>query len=189
MPNLLLEKIDYKIETTRRGTWKRYVYPSGASFAEFTAHTTLFGLPLVHYTRGICPETGRRVVAKGFIAVGRVAMGLIALGQIAVGALTVGQLALGLLLGLGQASTGIIAIGQLALGSGFGGGQIATGMIAIGQIGAGHYVLAQFGVGTHLWSMASADPEAVAFFKSLWTTIMHFPCRALSTLGLLSSSC
>ena len=79
----------------------------------------------MHYTRGKCPETGRRIIAKGVIAVGRLATGIVAIGH---------------------ASFGLIAIGQLAYGK---------------------YVLAQFGYGEYVWSQKRADPEAVAFFKSL----------------------
>ena len=85
MANLLLEQVDYKIEETPRGTWKRYVYPSGGCYAEFTSRATIFGLAFLHYTVGICPETGKRKTAKGFIALGRKAMGVIAIGQFAAG--------------------------------------------------------------------------------------------------------
>ncbi|MDP2970222.1 MAG: hypothetical protein Q8P64_13595, partial [Deltaproteobacteria bacterium] len=85
MKNLLLEKVEYKIETTSFGTWRRFVYPNGKYFAEFRSHATFWGLPLLHYTRGICPETGRRVVAKGIMAVGRLAMGALAIGQASFG--------------------------------------------------------------------------------------------------------
>ena len=73
MKNLLLEKVEYKIETTNFGVWRRFVYPNGSYFAEFKSHATFMGLPLFHYTRGKCPETGRRIIAKGVIAVGRLA--------------------------------------------------------------------------------------------------------------------
>jgi len=52
MKNLLLEKVEYKIETTNFGVWQRFVYPNGAYFAEFKSHATFMGLPLFHYTRG-----------------------------------------------------------------------------------------------------------------------------------------
>lgn len=35
MKNLLLENVEYKIETTNLGVWRRYLYPTGAYFAEF----------------------------------------------------------------------------------------------------------------------------------------------------------
>ena len=153
--------------TTNFGVWRRFVYPNGAYFAEFKSHAIFFGLPLLHYTHGKCPETGRRVVAKGVIAVGRLAMGILAIGQASFGIIAIGQAGLGLVLGLGQGVTGLYAIGQAAIGLMLGLGQIATGEIAIGQLAYGKYVLAQIGYGDYVWSMNRADPEAVTFFKSL----------------------
>ena len=167
MKNLLLEKVEYKVETTNFGVWRRFLYPNGAYFVEFKSHAIFFGLPLLHYTRGKCPETGKRVVAKGVIAVGRLAMGILAIGHASFGVIAIGQLGLGLLLGLGQGATGLYAIGQAAIGLMFGLGQMATGEIAIGQVAYGTYVLAQVGYGDYVWSMNRADPEAVLFFKSL----------------------
>jgi hypothetical protein len=166
MKNLLLEKVEYQTETTSWGTWRRFVYPDGKYFAEFRSHTTFWGLPLMHFTRGICPETGRRVMAKGIIALGRFALGALAIGQVSFGLIAIGQAGLGLLLGLGQASTGLYAIGQAAIGVLFGAGQVATGQIAIGQVAFGKYVLAQIGFGEYVWSMNRSAPEAVSFFKA-----------------------
>jgi len=166
--NLLLENVEYQMETTNFGVWRRFVSPNGAFFAEFKSHAIFFGLPLLHYTRGKCPETGRRVVAKGVIAVGRLAMGILAIGQASFGIIAIGQAGLGLLLGLGQGATGLYAIGQAAIGLMFGLGQIATGEIAIGQLAYGKYVLAQIGYGDYVWSMKRDDLEAVTFFKSLF---------------------
>jgi len=167
MKNLLLENVEYKVETSNFGAWRRFLYPDGAYFAEFKSHATFLGLPLLHYTRGICPETGRRVIAKGVVAVGRLATGILAIGHASFGLIAIGQLGLGLLLGLGQGATALCAIGQAAVGLMFGLGQIATGEIAIGQLAYGKYVLAQVGYGDYVWSVKRADPEAVAFFKSL----------------------
>ena len=147
MKNLLLENVEYQMETTNFGVWRRFVYPNGAYFAEFKSHAIFFGLSLLHYTCGKCSETGRRVVAKGVIAVGRLAMGILAIGQ---------------------ASFGIIAIGQAAIELMLGLGQVATGEVAIGQLAYGQYVLAQIGYGDYVWSMKRADPEAVTFSKSLF---------------------
>ncbi|MDP2968796.1 MAG: hypothetical protein Q8P64_06270 [Deltaproteobacteria bacterium] len=169
MKNLLLEDVEYKVEATHWGTWRRFVYPNGKYFAEFRSHATFWGLPLLHYTRGKYPETGRRVVAKGIVAVGRLAMGALAIGQASFGIIAIGQLGLGLLLGLGQGATGLYAIGQVAIGLMFGLGQFATGEIAIGQVAFGKYVLAQLGFGEHVWSMKRTNSEARAFFKSFLT--------------------
>lgn len=171
MKNLLLDEVEYKIEKTRWGIWRSFLYPTGAYFSEFRSYGELWGLPVIHYTRGISPETGKRVVAKGIIAVGRLAVGVVAIGHASAGIIAIGQLGLGLLFGLGQACTGAYAIGQLALAALFGIGQVATGQVAIGQIAWGEYVLAQFGVGEHVWSAEHADPEAVTYFKGLWAQL------------------
>ena len=167
MGNLLLEKIDYKIEKTELGTWRRYVYPTGMRFAEFKSHATWRGLPLLHYTYGVCPETGKRIMAKGVIAVGRIAAGLLAIGQASFGLIAIGQLGLGLLFGLGQASSGFYAIGQLALGTAFGLGQLATGYTAIGQFAYGKYILAQAGFGSYAVLPGYSDPEAQEHFRAV----------------------
>jgi hypothetical protein len=172
MNNLLLERIAYQEQRTAFGTWRRYMYPSGAVFAELRTQRTLLGWPLLHYTKGVCPETGRRVTARGVIAIGRLAVGIIALGQAAVGPIAIGQLALGLLLGLGQAATGFGAVGQAVLGAGYGLGQLAVGHVVVAQLGYGEYVLAQAGAGTHVWSVTRRDPQALAFFRSL---PVHWP--------------
>lgn len=167
MDNLLLEKIEYKIEETRFGVWRRYGYQTGASYHEFKSHVSWLGMPLVHYTYGRNPETGKRVVAKGVIAVGRLSCGIVAIGHASFGLLAVGQLAIGLAFGLGQLSTGLAAVGQAALAIIFGLGQFATGYIAIGQLAFGVYVLAQSGFGEFVWSVKRADPTAIELFKSL----------------------
>ena len=165
--NVLLDRVEYQIETTHFGTWRRYLYPTGVYFAEFKSHSTFFGLPLRHYTHGICPETGKRILAKGVIGIGRFVTSILALGQASFGMVAIGQLGLGLLLGLGEGSTGWVAIGQLAIGLYFSLGQMATGSIAIGQLGLGKYVLAQMGFGEHVLSTKGSDPEAIEFFRDL----------------------
>jgi len=165
--NLLLQDVEYRIDETSLGTWRRFMYPNGSLFEEFISRQRLFGLPLVHYTYGKCPETGRRIVAKGIIAVGRLAVGGLAIGQASMGVIAVGQLAIGLMFGLGQACTGLFALGQLAIGGILGIGQFATGYAAIGQLGLGRYVLAQFGAGQHVWDMRGVAPAAREFFKPL----------------------
>jgi hypothetical protein len=166
MPNIFLEKIEYKVEETAMGTWMRYGYENGTSFHEFKSRAKWLGMPLIHYTFGKNPETGRRVVAKGVIAVGRMACGIIAIGQASIGVIAIGQLAIGFLFGLGQLSTGLVAAGQVAIGVYFGLGQVAIGQVAIGQLAYGKYVLAQFGFGENVLSMTRRDEPAFEFFKS-----------------------
>ncbi len=165
--NLLLEDVTYKIEKTDFGIWRRFAYTNGDLFEEFKSHNRFMGLPLLHYTRGKCPETGKRIVAKGIIAIGRLAVGGLAIGHASAGLISIGQLAIGLLFGLGQASTGLYAIGQLALAYTFGFGQLVTGYTAIGQFALGKYVLAQLGFGEFVWDMKHAAPEAKEFFRGL----------------------
>jgi hypothetical protein len=167
MRNLLLESVAYQVQETRLGVWRRFLYPGGELFEEFASHRKVCGLPLLHFTSGKSPETGKRVVAKGVIAVGRKAVGVLAIGQAALGVIAVGQLALGLLLGLGQASWGLVAVGQLAIGGVFGFGQAVTGAVAIGQFGLGKYVLAQLGFGEHVWDTRATSPVAREFFRWL----------------------
>lgn len=167
MRNLLPEQIEYKIDETPLGTWRRFMYADGSLFQEFVSHQRFFGLPLLHYTYGKSPETGSRVVAKGIIAVGRLATGLLAIGHASFGLVAIGQLAVGLLFGLGQASTGLFALGQLAVAVVFGVGQLTTGYAAIGQLALGKYVLAQLGFGEHVWDSRAIAPAAREFFRPL----------------------
>src|SRR5580700_8524559 len=93
LQNQLLQDIRYKTDETSWGVWRRFLYPSGQLFEEFKSHASFFGLPWLHYTHGKCPETGKRVVAKGMIAVGRLACGGLAIGQASLGVVAIGQLA------------------------------------------------------------------------------------------------
>jgi hypothetical protein len=166
MGNVLLEKVELEVIRTRSGTWRRYLFSTGARFAEYTSHARILGLPLVHYTCGVNPETGGRVVARGVFAFGRIATGVFAFGQAAFGLLAFGQLAVGPI-AIGQGALGLLAAGQLAVGAALALGQIAVGWVAIGQVGVGTWVLAQAGVGSHLWTPGAADPEAGRFFRSV----------------------
>jgi hypothetical protein len=165
--NMLHQDVQYQTEETTLGVWRRFLYPSGMLFEEFVSHGRLLGLPMLHYTSGTCPETGKRIVAKGIIAIGRRALGIVAIGQASMGVVAIGQLAIGLVLGLGQASTGIVAVGQLAIAIAFGLGQGAVGNVVIGQFAFGEYVLAQLGFGLHVWDTRGAAPEAQRLFEAI----------------------
>jgi hypothetical protein len=164
--NLLLADVAYDITETRRGRWRRYLYPNGQLFEEFVSHAQVFGMPVLHFTRGKCPETGKRIVAKGLIAVGRMAFGVVAIGQASCGVIAVGQASIGVLFALGQACLGLFALGQVALATSFGVGQFATGYAAIGQFAYGKYVLAQFGIGEFVWDTRGVSNDAVRFFQA-----------------------
>src|ERR1041384_2082525 len=136
MPNLLNTPIDFRVTRTKLGTWKRYLYQSGALYHEFTSHTSILGYPLLHFANGRNPETGKIAVARGVIAIGQIARGFLAIGQVAIGVIAVGQVAIGVLAGVGQAACGIIAIGQMS-----------AGVFCIGQFAVGHWSWAQYGTG------------------------------------------
>ena len=174
MKNLLLEPVEYQMEHTGLGVWRRFMYPNGQRFSEFRSHADLLGLPLIHYTSGICPETGSRITAKGVLAVGRLAVGGLAIGHASAGVIAVGQAGLGLLFGLGQAAAGYYALGQLALGWEFAVGQLAMADNVIAQLGLGEWVLAQMGIGEHVWDTRAADPEAVTHFQGLWERLLQW---------------
>src|SRR3954451_4875563 len=114
-PNVLRNDVEYIIQETANGVWRRYLYPNGRRFAEFKTYLNVGGLPLVHYTHGICPQTRRRITAHRNIAIGRVASGIIAIGQFAISPIAIGQLTIGLLFAMGQASFGFFWLGQLAV--------------------------------------------------------------------------
>ena len=165
--NLLLEDVQYSVHETAHGVWRRFLYPSGQRFAEFKSHLTWGKLPLVHYTYGVCPETGKRITARGVIAIGRFARGMIAIGQVSLGLIAIGQFSFGLIFCLAQFGAGACCVGQAAIGVLFGVGQLATGQIAIGQFAFGSYVLAQLGFGQHVVDSRMVDPVAKDFFLSL----------------------
>lgn len=165
--NLLLEDVQYQIEETAHGVWRSFLYPSGQRFAEFKSHMSWGNMPLVHYTYGVCPETGKRITARGVVAIGRFAHGMIAIGQVSLGLIAIGQFSFGLIFCLAQFGAGAVSVGQLAIGVLFGAGQLATGQIAIGQFAYGHFVLAQFGLGKHVIDMRGVDPAAKDFFLRL----------------------
>lgn len=158
---------EYDYSETPRGFWRRYQHTNGKRYSEYISKAELFGLRLVHLTRGHSPETGKRVTARGIVAVGQRAVGVVAVGQIAGGVVAVGQLGLGLALGLGQLSTGLVAIGQGAAGLFAGIGQLASGYVAVGQLAYGKFVLAQVGGGDHVWDTYSASETAQQFFRAL----------------------
>ncbi|MFC1553539.1 hypothetical protein ACFL7D_02790 [candidate division KSB1 bacterium] len=153
--NLLLKEIEYKTEETNFGIRRSYVYPNGKLFSEFKSHTEMMGLPFIHFTRGKNPETGKRIIAKGIIAIGRISFGVISIGQLALGFLAIGQFALG-----------IVVLAQFAGALHTGIGQIvASYYMTIAQVGYGEYVLAQVGIGEYVMDMRNISPEAAEFFK------------------------
>lgn len=168
LPLVLPEVVGSRVDETSLGVWSQSLYADGSRFVEYVSHQSYFGFPLVHITRGRCPETGRSKPARGILAIGRRAFGVIAIGQFASGIIAIGQLALGVLFGLGQLTCGAFGLGQGAICGFVGIGQVATGYVTIGQIAFGQFVLAQFGLGAHVWDMRGTDPAARQFFVQLW---------------------
>lgn len=171
MANLLNQQPDYVFPQNRLGVTRKYLYESGMLFREFKSHLKIGILPLVHITLGVNPETGKRLWAKGVIAIGRKAAGIIAIGQLAIGIISIGQLSIALLIAMGQLSVaGLFAAGQAGIGA-VAIGQAAVGLIAIGQFAAGFYALGQTGIGKFVLSTHTRDQQAVIFFKSLLETL------------------
>ncbi len=127
---------------------------------EYKTPLTIYGWPLVHIAFGR-DENGRFRIAKGVIAIGQFGIGLI----------TIAQLGFGALFSFGQLVGGLFAIGQVAPAVFFGIGQFTTGHVAIGQMAIGDWVLAQLGLGIHVWSTTTTDPAAVAYFTGLWEAV------------------
>jgi hypothetical protein len=120
---------------------------------EYRSETTLFGLPLVHIASGFDPETGRKRIAKGIIAIGDMAVGVLAIGGGAFGGLAIGGGAIGLI-ALGGGAIGLL----LALGGG------AIGGVAVGGGAFGYYAFGGGAFGAHPLGGNAQDPEAMRFF-------------------------
>jgi hydrogenase maturation factor len=167
MRNKALDEVDYLWTESPRGTRRVFVYESGQTFSEYQSHATFLGFPLVHITRGVCPETGRRVVARGVIAIGRIAVGGVAIGQASAGVIGIGQASFGLLVCLAQLGGGLYAAVQAGVGAMAGIGQMVTGRVVVAQFGVGQYVLAQVGLGLHVYDVNRQDETAAVFFAPL----------------------
>jgi hypothetical protein len=158
MGNLLNKQPDYVITQSCWGQTRKYLYESGMLFKDFESKFKIGSFPLVHITMGVCPETGRRLWARGVIAIGRKAIGVLAIGQLSIGVIAIGQLSIAL----------VFALAQLSIAGFFSIGQAAFGAIAIGQFAYGYYALGQIACGKYVLSMSTKDFEAVTFFKGLW---------------------
>lgn len=102
--------------------------------------------PLVHVAVGFHPETGKLMVARGFIAIGIFARGFIAIGSFAMGVVTFAGVGLGLLTFAGVALGLLAAAGGLAVGAVAVGGA-AVGVVAIGGVAIGYYALGGLAIG------------------------------------------
>lgn len=133
---------------------------------EYKSETTLFGWPLIHVAGGIDPETGRKRVACGIIAVGDIAVGGVAVGGLAFGGFAVGGVALGAVT-LGGCSLGLL----LAIG----GAAVSLG-VAVGGAAFGYYALGGGAFGPHGLGGNARDPDAIEFFAEWlgdWVRQLH----------------
>lgn len=114
---------------------------------EYKSQKTVWGIPLVHISRG---------TAKGFIAIGVRARGIISIGVLSVGVLSIGLLAFGLIaigtFALGIAANGMIAAGIFALGG------VAVGMFSMGGVSFGWLTWGGVSIGKYAFGgYASGD--------------------------------
>jgi serine/threonine-protein kinase len=131
----------------------------------YRSKKTLFGWPLVHIATGIDPQTGRKRVAKGIIAIGDLAVGGIALGGGAIGVIALGGVAIGGL-AIGGGAIGLMGLGGAAIGLLLAFGGLAIGGIAVGGGAIGYYALGGGAWGAHTLSgLGGADAEAREFFR------------------------
>ena len=133
------------------------VYPGYFGY-EYRSQAEIFGLPLVHITRGFDPETGRPRVARGVIAVGDIAIGVFALGGLALGGLTFGGLSLGVI-AIGGVAVGAVALGGMAVGV-----FLALGGLAVSLM----YAIGGLALAPHALGGTGADPEILRFFERLF---------------------
>ena len=137
---------------------------------DWRTKATVFGYPVIHMASGIDPKTGKKRIAKGWIAIGDIAIGAIAVGGVGIGVVGIGGCGIGLiafggaaiavLLGMGGLATGLfadggMAIGGIAHGGGAAGGIAvgggATGYVAIGGAANGKYTISGRGVSPPGW--------------------------------------
>lgn len=120
------------ISESKSSEYSQEVATTSGRGYEYRSEIELFGLPLIHITRGVDPNTGRRRVSRGIIAIGEVAIGLIAVGGFALGGIAIGGMGIGLL-AIGGLALGVMAFGALSFGLFFAMGTVALSlMYAIG---------------------------------------------------------
>ena len=168
-PNLANQEIDYKVSEGQYFVTKTFVYPNGRAYTETTSTGTLLGWPLFQMTIGRCPETGRRRVAKAWLAVGRIAFGGIAVGQLGIGIVAIAQLGIGLTFALAQLGVSAhTSVAQIGIASKAAYGQLSVaGEEAIGQVAVARYAMGQVGVGRYVYDVKRRDHEALEHFAPI----------------------
>ena len=132
---------------------------------DYRSEREFLGVPLVHIASGIDLRTGKRRVARGWLAVGDTAIGGIAFGGVAMGGLAFGGLTLGIV-SYGGCALGLFAIGGLAIGlAGAFAGLAIGGFAAVGGLAIGYFAHGGGVIGEHVLGPMRQDPEAVRFFK------------------------
>lgn len=127
---------------------------------EYKSSVRILGMPLVHIASGVDPDTGKILVARGFIAIGQIAFGVLALGGIAIGGISIGGLSLAIL----------FALGGLAAGGYFAAGGIAVaGFLAVGGLAISwKYAIGGMAIGPHPLGGNYQDPETIRFIRSFF---------------------
>lgn len=149
---------------------------------EWKSNGRVFGYPVVHVAWGYDARTGKKLVARGVIAVGDVAIGGLAIGGVAIGVLSLGGFALGVT-SFGGAAIGLqLAIGGAAAGGfAFGGavagiaaiGGAAIGLVAMGGAAAGYVAVGGGTAGKFTLSTATrqwSDPNFPESLLGQWLT-------------------
>ncbi len=131
---------------------------------EYRSKATLFGLPWLHVAIGVNPATGRKLSARGIIAVGTAPRGVIAFGDVAVGVIACGIFCYGPI-SIGVVSVGIVALGSAAVGLGWAMGGVAIAPVAIGGAVCGYYANGAIAWGKHALGPGVYDPLADSFFN------------------------
>ncbi len=138
---------------------------------DYRSKQTVFGLPLLHVATGLDPATGKKRIARGFIAIGDIAQGVFAFGGLAMGGFAFGGGAIGVV-AFGGGALGLVSFGGLAVALLFalGGGAIAP--IAIGGGAFGYFTFGGGTIGAHAWDAITKDPVAERFFLPWAKTLL-----------------
>jgi hypothetical protein len=147
---------------------------------DYRSKREFLGVPLVHIASGIDLRTGKRRIARGWLAVGDTAIGGIAFGGVAMGGLAFGGITLGIV-GYGGCALGLFAFGGLGIGLiGAFAGLAIGGLAAVGGLAIGYYAHGGGVIGEYVLGPMRKDPEAIRFFQP-WAN------AALSNFGFWNS--
>jgi len=137
---------------------------------DYKSKTTFLGLPLLHVTTRMDPQTGMGCVAKGIIAIGGRAKGVLAIGGAAMGIFAFGGAALGVF-AFGGGAIGLVSLGGLAIALvlALGGGAIAP--VALGGGAVGYIAMGGAGFGAHVLDASTKDPVAEHFLLP-WANLL-----------------